>query len=72
MKILFGFALLLLVSFSNAKIAVTIYNSLDEFKATNPGVKVTKLQAYDHQVDASRTYSVGGRQTGEVLNLEVS
>lgn len=66
MKLSVGFSLLFLASLSSADIPVTVYDSLEQFKETHPGVELIEMDAYDHQVDASRSYSVGARQTGKI------
>ena len=65
MKLILGFVLLFLVSLSLATVPVTVYNSLEQFKTDNPDANIIELDAYDHQVDDSRSYSVGARQTGK-------
>lgn len=64
MKILVAFTLLLLVSVSTGNAIAKVYNSIDEFKLIHPEVKLIKLIAEDHEVDGSRSYSLGHRQTG--------
>lgn len=46
--------------------AVEVYNNITEFKQRNPDTKLIKLDFEDHEIDASRSYSLGGRQTGIV------
>lgn len=65
MKLILGFVLLLIVTLSLATVPVTVHNSLEQFKADNPDANIIELDAYDHQVDDSRSYSVGARQTGK-------
>lgn len=65
MKIFVAFTLLLFVTFSTGKLISKVYNSIDEFKAKNPGVKLIKMDVFDHELDGSRTYSLGARQTGK-------
>lgn len=65
MKLFLAFALLLLASFSSAKIAVTVFNSIEEFKVTNPKAKLIEMDLYVHQLDDSRSYTAGARQTGK-------
>lgn len=64
MKVFLATILLALLSVAVSNPIVKTYSSIDEFKAKNPGVKLIEMDAYDHQIDASRTYSLGSRQTG--------
>lgn len=65
MKILLAFSLLLLASFSYSKV-ITVYKSVDEFTLLYPDVKLIELVAEDHELDGSRSYSLGARQTGNI------
>lgn len=65
MKILVAFTLLLFVSISTGNAITKVYSSVEEFKVKHPDVKLIKLIAEDHEVDGSRSYSLGSRQTGK-------
>lgn len=52
------------ISALNAKIIPTLYNSISEFKSDNPNATVIEMLSYDHELDGSRSYSIGHRQTG--------
>lgn len=65
MKMLVAFSLLLLVTISTGHVVSKIYNSIEEFKAKHPDVKTIKMTAEDHELDGSRSYSLGARQTGK-------
>lgn len=70
MKFILFFVLAVFVatSSSSGDIGVTVYNSIEEYKTLNPNGRLIEMQAYDHEIDASRSYSVGARQTGKQLN----
>lgn len=70
MKVVLSFALLALVSMSAGEVITTVYNSVEEFRAKNPGAKLIAMDVDVHELDASRSYSLGKRQTG--LNLVVN
>lgn len=66
MKLFVAFACLLLASIAAGNPIVKAYNSIDDFMAKNQGVKLIKMVATDHEIDGSRSYAVGGRQTGKI------
>lgn len=54
---------------SNEVVQLKEVQSISQFIAENPGANLVRLDAYTND-DASRTYSLGRRQTGKVfLNL---
>lgn len=64
MKIILALIALLLVSFSSGNVIKKSFESIDEFVKLNPNAKLIEMDAYDHELDGSRSYSLGKRQTG--------
>lgn len=65
MKLFVALSCLLLASIAAGNPIVKTYNSIDDFMAKNQGAKLIKMEAVDHEIDGSRSYAVGGRQTGK-------
>jgi hypothetical protein len=65
MKLVIALNLLVMVSLAAGFIRPTLYNSIDEFKRTNPGTKLMKMKVVDAGPTVPRTYYIGQRQTGE-------
>jgi hypothetical protein len=64
-----AFFVILLICFahSNGKIIQTTFQSIEDFRAQNPNVKLIEMQVND--VNDSRSYSLGVRQTGEIFSI---
>lgn len=71
MKLILLLAAVVLLAYAEGK-AVSIYNDIEEFKQKNPGAKLIKLDYQDHELSASRSYTLGGRQTGKVNKPDAS
>lgn len=67
MKIVLFLALLVFASSSSGNAITKVYNSIEEFTVQHPDVKLIKLTAEDFEVDGTRSYSLGSRQTGRFL-----
>lgn len=72
MKIILGFLFMLVAYSSTANVPIATINSIESFKLKNPGVKVIEMDVYEHHVDASRSYSLGGRQTGKKVFITIA
>ena len=64
MKIVLLLTLLAFASTSTGKAIVKVYNSIEDFKILFPDAKLIPLIAEDLEIDDSRNYSIGHRQTG--------
>lgn len=42
----------------------TIYNSIEDFQMKNPDIKIIEMETHDNPLNASRSYTLGSRQTG--------
>lgn len=68
MKLICLLAVFLLVAAVDGKF-VKVYNNIDDFRQRNPEATLIKLDFEDHELDASRSYSLGRRQTGKTNML---
>lgn len=66
MKIFLVFAGMLFASTAANSKVITVYKNIEEFTVLHPDVKLVQLIAEDHEVDGSRSYSLGARQTGKI------
>lgn len=64
MKFFVAFAFCLFVSSSFGNL-IKVFKNIDDYKTLNPGVKLIELDVTEHELDSSRSYSIGGRQTGK-------
>jgi len=71
MKIIFAVLLLTLISFAACNV-IKVFNSIEDFKAKNPEVKLIELEAVDHDLTDSRSYTLGARQTGDIVVANAS
>lgn len=67
MKLIAAFTILLFVASSSASV-IKVYRSIDEFKALYPDAELIEMDMMEHELDDSRSYSIGRRQTGKESN----
>lgn len=70
MKIVLLLTLLALASTSTGKAIVKVYNSIEDYRVEHPDANLIPLIAEDLEIDGSRNYSIGRRQTGKSMEKQ--